>query len=257
MNKIKMQDVSIVFPVKLESVDRKVNLYTVFNYLQKIVDAKFIICEESTVQVPQVLSEFSGQFEYIHTKIRADEHFHKAKIINLLVKTAKTPFVMVNDSDVVITYEQYKTAAEVITRNNNIVILPYDQLLRRIPKNKRNLISQLHTMKDFDCLGSTTHVHPPEGGCVLFKKDVFESVGGMNEFFINYGPEDAELIYRFVCLGYPLVRINGPIFHLEHDRLQYNENNPFFCANDIEYARIRSMSVERLRHEISIWKKTR
>ena len=84
-----------------------------------------------------------------------------------------------------------------------------------------------------------------------------ETAAIMNEHFINYGPEDAELIYRFVKLGYPLTRIDGHIYHIDHIRVGYTWDqsiNPHIKNNELEYQRIKSMDVNQLEKEVEKWK---
>jgi len=78
-----------------------------------------------------------------------------------------------------------------------------------------------------------------------------------NENFIGWGQEDGERVCRWHKLNKRVIRLNGPLFHLNHPR---GTNSKFLSENHRikqinEYYRIETMSKNRLKQEISLWLK--
>jgi len=75
-----------------------------------------------------------------------------------------------------------------------------------------------------------------------------KSIGGENEDFLAYGPEDNERYFRFTTLGYNSGVIDGKVFHLEHFRGDNSSpSNPHFNHNHKLYESLKTMSVSELK----------
>ncbi|WP_286083774.1 galactosyltransferase-related protein, partial [Parabacteroides goldsteinii] len=92
------------------------------------------------------------------------------------------------------------------------------------------------------------------GGAFLVRKDIYVESGGENEFFYGWGMEDQERVRRLFILGWPVTRVDGPLFHLYHPR---NENSRY--KNDKvenesrkEFLKVCSMTSGDLRRYIRI-----
>ena len=60
------------------------------------------------------------------------------------------------------------------------------------------------------------------GGCVVYRKDVFEEIGGFNKGFRVWGLEDLEISYRTWIMGYTcLVNPNAKVLHVFRPRHPY------------------------------------
>ncbi|MCD7936443.1 MAG: hypothetical protein LUG98_06250, partial [Tannerellaceae bacterium] len=93
------------------------------------------------------------------------------------------------------------------------------------------------------------------GGAFLVDKQKYLDVGGENEYFYGWGPEDMERVKRLEILELPYSRTNGPLYHLFHPRLA---NSDFFnkereLANRKELLKICSMNKLQLSEYIKQW----
>ncbi len=73
----------------------------------------------------------------------------------------------------------------------------------------------------------------PLGGCMIIRRDLWETVRGFDTGFVGWGHEDgAFAIAAQVLDGWRLLRIPGKSFHLEHVHAPAkNPNNPVYHAN--------------------------
>jgi len=55
-----------------------------------------------------------------------------------------------------------------------------------------------------------------KGQSIFFKTSSYKSIGGENEEFVGWGPEDLERYSRAVKLGLAVCRVDSPVVHLEH-----------------------------------------
>lgn len=53
-------------------------------------------------------------------------------------------------------------------------------------------------------------------GCIVFSKALFDAVGGMDERFKGWGPEDAAFHMALTTIGYPSHILDGDLRHLWH-----------------------------------------
>ena len=71
------------------------------------------------------------------------------------------------------------------------------------------------------------------GHCVFLSTEKYKSMGGENEEFVAYGPEDIERYERFIKLDYKVDRVNSLVYHLEHSRTHNSWfSNPNFNSNN-------------------------
>lgn len=95
----------------------------------------------------------------------------------------------------------------------------------------------------------------PVGGGFFAQKESYIEAGMENEKFYGWGREDGERINRWKKLGYRYERINGPLFHLTHER---GVNSRFHSPNQdniksSEIFRFYGMSRQEMIHEIKSW----
>jgi predicted glycosyltransferase involved in capsule biosynthesis len=89
----------------------------------------------------------------------------------------------------------------------------------------------------------------------MFKRNVFEAGGKGNTKFIGWGFEDDEIFVRFSKLGYKIIRLDNPLFHMEHTRTSNLDGKSKYYLNNKEiYDNIRAMSREEILEEINNWK---
>ena len=94
------------------------------------------------------------------------------------------------------------------------------------------------------------------GGAFFVNKECYQDIGGENEHFIGWGPEDIERVKRCEILGYPVFRTKGPLFHLYHPRNinSYYGSDELELKNRQEFLRICAFSNTDLKSYIKTWK---
>jgi hypothetical protein len=239
-------DLDIIFSVKIDSVDRLNNLDNVIGFLQRHVNCDITIVEQDTNPV----LKYRYNCKYIFHEV--DEFFNKFKGLNIGVKNSPSKVIAHYDADVVMNPKQLLGAYKLINSGRYEVVYPYDGRFYDVPKKYHNNID---TLNDIDVKEFTLFNNNCVGGVVMFDKQTFIECGGGNEKFIGLGYDDNEIYVRFEKLGKNPVKVEGPLFHLNHTRGEtaYN-NNPHLNVNVNEFQRINNMTPKELKNEIKNWK---
>ena len=96
--------------------------------------------------------------------------------------------------------------------------------------------------------------HVCVGAIFLNRKD-FIQAGMSNEHITSWGPDDAEQKKRMEILGYSMVRVAGPLFHLWHPRginSSYGNQEERLRLTE-EYLKVASSGKVELQQYISTW----
>jgi len=262
---IDLKDCTLIIPVRFDGPDRFRNVDIVLNYVSKFCDTNFLICEhdDETKIKPEYLEIPNVKHLFIPT---TDALFYKTKCINDAVKQIETPFFAIYDADVIMPPEQYEHTINALRNARMDIVYPYDGNFLNVPiftigKIRRELdtsfINQHHCKPGFGMPELNTN-KGSVGGCVFFNKESFIEGGMMNENMISYGPEDAEVFWRFRALDYKLHRVSGPLYHLTHARgLNSGESHPNAEKNHEEFQLIMRLDKEDLKAYVATWKWTK
>lgn len=245
---IDLKDLTILIALKVDSQDRLNNLDITMDYLQSNLNTNIVICEQDTT--PKLKDRYNCKYIFKET----NEFFNRQRGVNLAAKAADTPVVAHYDADILLTSNQIKKATEVILNGKATVVYPFDGNFYDVPKKYHNLIKEAKSTSVVD-LNECTRFHTGSvGGAVFFNTDTFWKCGGANENFKGLGYEDNEIFFRFKKLGCEFARISGPLYHLNHVRLETSYNhNPHLESNRLELHRIGELSNEQLLKEIEGW----
>lgn len=247
-----LSDITFMIPVKIDSDDRIMNLNIVTMYLRHHFNTNIIIAEQGNQNlVPNILGKMLYN-TYIHYKMDGN-YFHKTRLINVMVKHAKTPYVAMCDSDVLCEPHQYISAANELRGGRVDFIYPFNGMVVNIVKP--DIPKVLETLRfDFVRQKFTNRKDLALGGCVMYNRNKFIEGGLMNEHFISYGPEDGEQDMRLKKLGYRTNRINNPLFHLDHIRTENSkEDHQYSSQNWQEFKKIKNMNRTALEQYIKTW----
>jgi hypothetical protein len=95
---------------------------------------------------------------------------------------------------------------------------------------------------------------PSFGGAVMWNKQTYFEIGGENEYFISFGPEDVERMERALALGIKIERVRGRLYHFNHwCGPDSSVSNPYFKKNRELLEAQRKMSVAELKDYINSW----
>lgn len=243
VQKVDLTDITFCIPIHYDHNDRAANLNLAVYHLQTVFNTNIHITEQGTSRF-----SYTADFaKYTRTDIL---RFHRTKMLNDAFKEATTPFVANYDADVVFNPVQVWYAIHLL-RAGADVVYPYNGNFKHIPRNLlSNIHSNLYWLIDRKLEGPTESY----GGAVFGHKRAYLNAGGENENFIAFGPEDAERFNRFCKLGLVVMRVNGPLYHLDHYRgINSSKQNPHIESNRAEWHRVKSMNKQELIDYIKNW----
>lgn len=251
--KIPLTRVTFTIPVKYDHEDRKENLSLNVKTLQLAFDTNIIIGEQGK---PYRFEEFKELgCKYIQYP---PGDFHRTRMLNDMAKIAGGEIVVNWDADVFVSPVQIYQAVMMITRGAEVVY-PYDGRFARVPREY--WLKQLKTNLDVGIFAGYKFSGIDKekdkmsvGGAIFFNKKIFFDGGGENEYFITYGPEDAERYYRFEKLGYVVKRVSGILYHMDHwCGPDSSTKNKHIEKNRKEWHKVREMSRPELEQYVMSW----
>lgn len=255
--KLNFKDVTFLIRIRVDSMDRLENLLMVVDYIRSHFDTHIHVMETATYKnhiLENLLhEETTSTFEEDYDPI-----YHYTKYMNMMVKNCDTKFIAVWEADVIIPVEQMAQSINLLRKDKADFVSPYKEkafdtthILRELYFRTQD-ISTLQENK-----GKMIEMYSPNpvGGGFLANRNTYIEAGMENERFYGWGREDGERINRWKILGYRYKRINGPLFHLTHER---GINSQFHSSkqDDIkasEVFRLYAMSKEEMLDEIKKW----
>lgn len=247
-----LNDVTFIFPLRVDCEEREANLNTVLHLLSLDTDAHFIVLEADSE--PKLnISYMQERIDYIYVEDK-DPVFHRTKYLNQMLKKAHTPIVGLWDTDVVLKLSQIEEACEAIRKNNVVMSFPYDG---RFLTTSPDIAEKFRKEPDYEMLSDSYSLYGAfaVGGAFLVDKNKYLQVGGENENIYGWGPEDAERVKRMEILDLSIYRAKGPLFHLYHPR---GSNSRFFdekrrIQNLKEFLKVCAMNKKELQDYIATW----
>lgn len=255
--KIDFKDVTFVFPIRLDSIDRLENLLEVISFINNNFETYIHVLEASNYNNNLLSRLFPKGILYTFVK-DYDPVFHRTHYINQLVKKTDTDIVAVWDSDVLVCKEQLLKAIELIRKHEADFALPYKNKFLDTSEFVRELYFQTKDMNDLmENESKMKELYAPDsvGGGFLANRKAYLNSGLENEFFYGWGREDGERVNRWHTLGYKLVQVDGCMYHLTHNR---GINSRFHSAKQgeikqAELERLAMMSKLEMIEEIKRW----
>lgn len=250
-----LKDLSILIPVRADSVSRLENLYILVWYLNRFFDTHIIIAESDIQQridlsfLPLCCSYY---FVYDDNPV-----FHRTRINNFLIGKADTDIISIYDTDVILPVAQIEESILLIRTGKASIVSPYDGRFISADTLFKTLFSRMLDEKLLcDNIGKMQITCKRSyGGAVFMRKSHFITSGMENEYLTSWGPDDIERIKRMRHLGYNEARVAGPLFHMPHERKEnsgYQQFDSQFTLME-EYFKICDMSYCELVEYISTW----
>lgn len=240
-----LENTTFIIPLFIESKDRYNNAKTVLSYLNNHFKTNVIIHElikDSTKL--DFLSELTNLNIKHLREIITDDCYHRTRQLNEMLNIVKTPVVCNYDIDVLLPVESYLLGQYLIDNSIFDVVYPYgfgkyqyqvDKEFNRRNFNKKSDLSLIS--EEF-----LNNERSEYGHCMFFSTEKYKSIGGENEDFISYGPEDAERYERCNRFNLKLHRIKNFVYHLEHSRTEFsNSQHKNYENNTKLYEMIKSL----------------
>lgn len=254
---IDCKDVTFLIRIRVDSMDRLENLLMVVDFIRSYFDSYIHVME--TAKYNNHILEKLLQEEVTFTFAEDyDSIYHYTKYMNQMVKNCDTPFIAVWEADVVVPIEQMAQSINLLRKDEADFVSPYKEKAFDTTRILRELYFKT---QDINLLqenkGKMIEMYSPNpvGGGFLANREKYIEAGMENEKFYGWGREDGERINRWKILGYRYKRVNGPLFHLTHER---GINSRFHSSkqDDIkasEVFRLYAMSKEEMLNEINQW----
>lgn len=157
----------------------------------------------------------------IRVDFREDMAFNKSAAINNAVDKLSPRgggILVVNDADSIVPLEQVDEMIRVAHRTGGLAV-GYTDYLRLTQAATFNVLEKHHRSVEPDWPSldlEWAQANAPSIGCMAITLEAFQEVGGFDERFEGWGPEDIDFAQR--CLATVGVeRIPGPLYHLWHD----------------------------------------
>lgn len=241
-------DVTFIIPFSYDHQDRAINIQLIISFIVAHFDTNIICGEINT----NSLDGFAMNFDF-------NGIFHRTRALNEMTKAATTPFVINWDSDVLCSPWQIVKMIQAL-RNGDEIVYPYDGPMTMVPKEYTGLLQNDLTLvplagKGFKTAGATSARDVSFGGAFGFNKVAYMAIGGENENFISYGPEDQERFRRCNVMGLKVSRVKGTIYHIDHWR---GDNSSFRHAagrsNQRYWEQVRRFDRQQYLNHINSWK---
>jgi hypothetical protein len=250
VDKVEIKDLTICIPIRIDSESRKRNLSSLLIFLSRYIDAPVLVVEADKQPFTDDL-EFEKNCQYIFIEDK-DPVFYRTRYINTMLNMLTTPFAAVWDCDVVAYPHQILAARDCLKNQNLTLVYPYIGFFVYM---NPYLSEIFHRTKDLWLMDSADikkrlfHGYEAVGGAYAVNVIKYLSIGGENENFYGWGPEDGEREKRVEILEVGIGRVEGMLFHLHHSR----GGGSYFASEEIqlrsmkEFCKVCSMTKEELR----------
>lgn len=256
MKKIDLMDITILIPVRLDSIIRIENLLASIESVRRNFRTNLYVLEASKYNNHLLEKLLPGTVRYFWVYDN-DPVFYRTHYLNQLAQMASTPYLAIWDADIVLPKKQIEEAIETLRIQKCDVVYPYDghfydttPIIREIYLKKKH-INILWKNVDKMLLPYGTSMG---GGAIFVNRESFFQAGMENEEFYGWGPEDWERLTRWNILGYNIQRIQGPLFHLSHPRDLNGKHNSDLQRRKSFFAlrKMQDSSQEDIRKMISV-----
>lgn len=247
---------SIIVALRVDHADRLINAEIVLNYLIQNIKDKEIILVENSFESYYERMNLTDRKDIIHIyQQNNDELFHRMKCINDGLTVAKFPISLIYDIDVLLPIKVFEELKTMILTQKYDIVKPFNNPPGCVyihQSNKQDLLEKSTKGHSFDIGNYQMKTHDKvgfagNGFVVCVNTETYKSLGGENEGFLAYGPEDNERYYRFQTLDKKVGFLDNPVYHLEHFRTNNSSrSNPLFNANEELFKYIRNMSKSEL-----------
>lgn len=218
--KIDLRDVTFLFLVRLDSIERLENTITVTNQLCHYFNTNIIVLE-SDYRNNKVLSTLlNRKIKYLFVKDK-DPILHKTFYYNSLIQEVNTPFFAIWDVDIIIDKKAINKAVCHL-RQDSDVVYPYNGICYNVSRIIRNLFfmkKDIRVLYRHQNKMEYLYLHTLVGGAFFISKEMYIKAGGDNENHYGWGNDDYDRYFRYIQLGYKIYRVDMPLFHLYHPKV--------------------------------------
>ena len=239
-----LSDVTFLFLVRLDTIDRLENTLAATQFLSSNFNATISVLECAPFNNGLLERLLDKNIQYTFQEDN-DPILYRTKFLNQMAQKVKTPFVAVWDTDVIVPVNQVVKAVEFLKNGEADFVYPYEKyflesspILRKLYLQERKIEILEQNKKKMKEL----YLPNPVGGAFLARLKAYKDAGLENENFYGWGLEDGDRYYRWSNLGFKVKRVPGPLFHLSHGR---GINSVFYNADQQMFKRREVLGVRR------------
>lgn len=238
---------TFVIPFRIDSKERLRNLYFVLKWIEPL-HATVILLEADNDSKTNGLFN-NANIKYIFVK---DDNpiFYRTHYINQLINMVSTEIVAVLDADIIVRHSKIYEAIRNITEFGDTIAYPYDTRFVYLNEEDTQKLIEDQDLTRLDQKALPLLMNRPScGGIYLAHKKRYLALGGENEKFVGWGPEDAERLRRVIIMeGGVSWTTTGRAYHLSHPRC---ENSGYFSEEiatnlRLEFVKVCSMTKDEL-----------
>lgn len=250
-------DLTFCIPIRIDSPQRLRNLCSVLRFYSSCTNAKFMVYEADSSRKLFGIENIPN-LDYVFIK---DDNriFHRTKLLNMMMSEATTKYAGIWDSDAVSPIEQIHMALECLRANKTLaMVYPFDGKFWNVSDYFADLFYaslDIRLITDYPQPKQLLYGYHAVGGAFIVNIPVYKQYGWENEYFIGWGPEDAERYRRLEILGNTPIKIKGDLYHLEHPRgiNSGNSDRDLSLSTRMEYAKVCSMERKELLSYVRTW----
>ena len=243
---INLLDTTFIIPVCIESIDRLNNCHSVLGYLNHHFKTNVIIHELYQDSPKLIFLNSFGNLKIEHITEEKSGPYHRTRQLNECLSKVKTDVVCNYDIDVILPIESYIISEYLLKKSLFDVVYPYGSGMfqKQIPQSfSRDIFENNFDINVLEVIEERSEF----GHSQFFRTDVYKSIGGENENFISYGPEDKERYIRCLKFNLNIHRIEDYVYHFEHSRtFNSSEKNPDFQKNSLLCDRLEKMNSKNI-----------
>ena len=220
MSKQDLTDVTFLFLVRLDSIDRLENILVTTDFIDKNFETNILVqeCSEFNNGVLEKLLNNGIRYAFREDN---DPILFRTRHLNLMSVEVRTPFVAIWDTDVIISERQILLGIELLRKGETDFVIPYEKYALDTSPIIRKMFLKEKKLEFLDQnRNKMKEMYPPNplGGAFICNLAAYKEAGLENENFYGWGLEDGERFYKWESLGFRLKRVPGPLYHLSHER---------------------------------------
>ena len=215
-----LRDLSVLIPVRIDSLVRLENILAVVKYLDKYYQTNIYVLEADRFNNGILQRQLSPSVQYKFVK-DCDPVFYRTKYINQMTENVKTDYLAVWDADIVFPPNQIHETMDKLRFGKCAFCYPYKGEFLDTSKLIREQFLEtvdIRLLEELKDLMLAPYGPNMRGGVFFANTKKYCKNGMENLKFYGWGPEDWERYERWMNLGERIGYIKGCLFHLSHPR---------------------------------------
>ena len=200
---------TIIIPVYKLSGHRLRNFKFVLRNITA-VGCDTIVCEqESEVSVSEYTASYNAR--YINTHIKDTDVIHKSSLINYAVSCSTSDYIWILDADF---YANYSAIVSYMESNECELVRPFESVIFLDNTESETLVTQAQVIVE----GSYKANNQTGKFSFLVDRNLFLSVGGMDERYVGWGFQDLDFVENKLPHDVATAVVKQTGYHLYHER---------------------------------------